>query len=225
MRLSRHLLTKIIEINLFSTVYLNFIMFPFSKAIRFPILIFGKVTIKNVRKGRLVFNCPLTTGILQIGKRSLGFLDKHNCRTIWNVAGTLYVHGKASIGQGGCVEVEKDAVMTLGRNFNVTGRSVLLCTDQITFGDDCLLSWDLLIMDTDWHKVISTTDGGILNPSKPINIGNHVWIGCRSLILKGVNISDNVIVAANSTISRNIDEEFVVVGSNGVLKENVGWEC
>ena len=55
--------------------------------------------------------------------------------------------------------------------------------------------------------------------------GNHVWIGCRSLILKGVNISDNVIVAANSTISRNIDEEFVVVGSNGVLKENVGWEC
>lgn len=76
MRLSRHLLTKIIEINLFSTVYLNFIMFPFSKAIRFPILIFGKVTIKNVRKGRLVFNCPLTTGILQIGKRSLGFLDK-----------------------------------------------------------------------------------------------------------------------------------------------------
>lgn len=93
-------------------------MFPFSKAIRFPILIFGKVTIKNVRKGRLVFNCPLTTGILQIGKRSLGFLDKHNCRTIWNVAGTLYVHGKASIGQGCCVEVEKDAVMTLGRNFN-----------------------------------------------------------------------------------------------------------
>ena len=34
-----------------------------------------------------------------------------------------------------------------------------------------------------------------------------------------------VIVEANSTISRNIDEEFVVVGSNGVLKENVGWEC
>lgn len=50
MRLSRHLLTKIIEINLFSTVYLNFIMFPFSKAIRFPILIFGKVTIKMFEK-------------------------------------------------------------------------------------------------------------------------------------------------------------------------------
>lgn len=224
MRLSRCILTKIMELNLFSTIYFNFITFPFRKAIQFPILIFGKVTIKNARKGKLIFNCPLTTGILQIGKRSLGFLDEHNCHTIWNVAGTLYIHGKISIGQGCCVEVEKDAVMTLGRNFNVTGRSVLLCTDHITFGDECLLSWDLLIMDTDWHKVISVTDYRILNSSKPINIGNHVWIGCRSLILKGVNIADNVIVAANSTISRSIDEEFVVVGNNGVLKENVNWE-
>lgn len=224
MQLSRRVLTKIVKINLFSTIYLNFITLPFRKAIRFPILIFGKVTIKNARKGRLVFNCPLTTGILQIGKCSLGFLDKHSCRTIWNVAGTLYMHGKISIGQGCCVEVGKGAVMTLGCNFNVTGRSILLCTDHITFGDDCLLSWDLLVMDTDWHKVISTTDNRILNFSKPINIGNHVWIGCRSLILKGVNISDNVIVAANSTISRSIYEEFVVAGNNGVLKRNARWE-
>ena len=61
-------------------------------------------------------------------------------------------------------------------------------------------------MDKDWHSVISTVDGSILNLSKPINVGNHVWIGCRSTILKGVNISDNVIVAANSTISRSIDK-------------------
>lgn len=59
-------------------------------------------------------------------------------------------------------------------------------------------------MDTDWYKVISTTDGRIFNPSKPINIGENVWIGCRSIILKGVCFSDNIIVAANSTISHNI---------------------
>lgn len=86
------------------------------------------------------------------------------------------------------------------------------------------MSWDLLIMDNDWHQVASTVDGRILNPSKPITIGNHVWIGCRSIILKGVSISDNVIVAANSTITRRVDKEFVAVSSNGVLKENVKWD-
>lgn len=225
MKSIKHVLTKIGKLNFFSTIYINFATFPFDKAILFPILVFGKVNLKNVRKGKLVFDCPLKTGVLQIGKHCLGFVDERNCRTIWNIVGTLQLNGKTRIGQGCCVEVGKDATMTLGRDFNVTGRSTLLCTNRITFGNDCLLSWDLLIMDTDWHKVISITDGGILNPSKPINIGNHVWIGCRSLILKGVNISDNVIVAANSIISRNIDEELVIVGSNGVLKENVGWEC
>lgn len=212
------------KLNLFSTIYINFAKLPFDKAILFPILIFGKVKLKNVRKGKLVFNCPLKTGVLQIGKHNLGFLDEH-CRTIWNIVGTLQLNGKTRIGQGCCIEVGKNATMILGRDFNATGRSTLLCTNRITFGDECLLSWDLLIMETDWHKVISINNGGILNSSKSINIGNHVWIGCRCTILKGVKIQDNVIVAANSTISRSIDKEFVAVNSDRVLKENVRWEC
>ena len=220
----KSILTKLRELNFFSTIYINFITFSFDKAILFPILIFGRVNIKNARKGKLVFDCPLKTGLLQIGKHGLGFLDKRNCCTIWNIAGILYISGKARIGQGGCVEVGENATMTFGRDFNVTGRSVILCSNHITFVDGCLLSWDLLIMDKDWHSVISTVDGSILNLSKPINVGNHVWIGCRSTILKGVNISDNVIVAANSTISRSIDKEFVAVSGNGVLREDVRWE-
>ena len=212
------------EMNLFSTIYLNFVTLPFDQAIRFPILIYGKVTIKNARKARLIFHCPLRMGILQIEKNNLGFIDKKRCCSIWNVAGTLHIYGKAGFGQGCCVEVGRNAVLTLGENFNVTGRSTLLCQNSITFGNECLLSWDLLIMDNDWHQVASTVDGRILNPSKPITIGNHVWIGCRSIILKGVSISDNVIVAANSTITRRVDKEFVAVSSNGVLKENVKWD-
>lgn len=46
--------------------------------------------------------------------------------------------------------------------------------------------------------MISTAGSRILNPSKPINVGNHVWIGCGRVILKGVSISDNVVLAALS---------------------------
>ena len=42
---------KIIGINLFSTIYYNFITFSLSKVIRFPILIFRKGVLKNARKG------------------------------------------------------------------------------------------------------------------------------------------------------------------------------
>lgn len=81
--------------------------------------------------------------------------------------------GQARIGSGCCVEVGKNATMTLGKKFNVTGRSTLLCTN---------LSWDLLIMDTDWHKVISINSGEILNSSKTIKCRkpcmDRFWMYC-----------------------------------------------
>lgn len=50
----KSILTKLRELNFFSTIYINFITFSFDKAILFPILIFGRVNIKNARKGKLV---------------------------------------------------------------------------------------------------------------------------------------------------------------------------
>ena len=49
---------------------------------------------------------------------------------------------------------------------------------SINFGDDNLLSWDILMMDTDFHKIISS-DGEERNKPSAIDVGNHVWIGCR----------------------------------------------
>ena len=97
---------------------------------------------------------------------------------------------------------------------------------KITFGTNCLLSWDILIMDTDFHY-ITNPKGEIINKPLPITIGNHVWIGCRNTILKGVSIADNVIVSANSTLTKNITESNCIVGGNGsnirIIKHGVSW--
>jgi len=84
-----------------------------------------------------------------------------------------------------------------------------------------------LILDSDFHYVINE-EGQIINSPKPITIGNHVWIGCRNTILKGVSIADNNIISANSTITRNITESNCVIGGHGrnveVIKKNVNWK-
>lgn len=81
-------------------------------------------------------------------------------------------------------------------------------------------------MDTDFHHIINENSIVINNP-RPIHIGNHVWIGCRNTILKGVEIADNVVVAANSIITKNILENNCVVAASGkdlyILKRNVQW--
>ncbi|MDY3914869.1 MAG: DapH/DapD/GlmU-related protein, partial [Phocaeicola sp.] len=105
--------------------------------------------------------------------------------------------------------------------------SEIICQKEIIFGDHCLLSWDILMMDTDFHQILDE-NGQIINEPKPIVIGNHVWIGCRNTILKGVSIGDNNIISANSTITRSCKENNCVIGGHGksleIIKRNVNWK-
>lgn len=116
-------------------------------------------------------------------------------------------------------------ILDIGNNVTISGRTTINANNLIKLGNDCMLSWDITLMDTDYHK-IKDYDGNIINPSSPITIGNHVWIGCQVVILKGVSIHDNTIIAANNTITRSIKFGNCVVGGNGdkILKENVNWE-
>lgn len=93
------------------------------------------------------------------------------------------------------------------------------------FENDVLISWDTLIMDTDFHK-IKDFNGKRLNENQDIYIGDNVWIGCRKLILKGASIPGNYIIAANSTVVHSFESESQIIGGNPgkVLRDNVMWE-
>lgn len=81
-------------------------------------------------------------------------------------------------------------------------------------------------MDTDSHDIIDE-DGVKINYPKSIQIGNHVWIGCRNTILKGVTIGDNCIVSANSVVTNSFTEVNCIIGGHGrslgVIKKGINW--
>ncbi len=47
-----------------------------------------------------------------------------------------------------------------------------------------------------------------------ITIGNNCFVGARSVIMYGVTITDNVIVAAGSVVTKSIHESNVIVAGN-----------
>jgi acetyltransferase-like isoleucine patch superfamily enzyme len=97
--------------------------------------------------------------------------------------------------------------------------------NEISFGENVLLSWDILVMDNDFHKILNKENVQINNP-KPIIFGNDIWVGCRSTILKGVTIADNNVIAAGTILSKSIPESGNVVGGNpiGVVKNDIQWQ-
>lgn len=222
----KRILGLLFKVNWIKTFYFNFMYFPFKVAIYLPFLIYNRTDLYRM-SGNIILNVVPQFGLVKIGPHGLGTQDVKYSRTMWEVDGTLVINGKASLGRGSRISIGKNATLVLGNNFCITGCSCIITQKEITFGNDCLLSWDILIMDTDFHT-IKNADGIIINEPRSIHIGNHVWIGCRNTILKGVTIVDNVIVSANSTITKSISEYDSIIGGVGtnvaILKRNINWE-
>lgn len=214
------------SVNPWKTIIFNFHYFPFRVAVKLPFFIYWRSDL-YIMKGSISINAPITTGMVKFGVHSLGTRDTFYSRTMWDVSGTLIIGGIANIGRGTKISIGKDGILNLGDNFTITGDSEIICQHNVSFGNGCLLSWNILIMDTDFHQIMDRSNSIINNP-KAIRIGNHVWIGCRNTILKGSDIADNIIVSANSTITRKFSDPNCIIGGNGkychVIKTDVMWK-
>ncbi|MBQ4184717.1 MAG: hypothetical protein II652_07235 [Bacteroidales bacterium] len=177
-------------------------------------------------KGKIRLDCPVRPAILRLGENHLSISDTRFSRTIWDVSGMLILNGKASIGSGSKISIGKNGVLSLGSAFCISGETEIVCHKHICFGDDCLLSWDSLVMDTDFHQIVDS-EGNTLNPPADVSIADHVWIGCRCLILKGVSIPADSVLAAGSVLTTDFVETHSIIAGQGskaaVIKSGISW--
>ncbi len=205
------------------TILFNLWYFPLKHAIRLPVYVSHRVWLMEL-SGKVKIS-DIRTGAIKIGFGDIGIFDQHRSRTIWQVSETGIVEfkGKAHIGHGSKLSVF--GKLTIGKNYSMSAESSIVAHENITIGDNVLISWESLIMDTDFHKICDS-NGNQTNLPMPITIGNTVWVGCRSLILKGVNIADGVVVAAMSTVSKSIEISNSMAGGcpARVVKEDIRWK-
>ena len=97
---------------------------------------------------------------------------------------------------------------------------------KVEIGNNCLFSTDVTFRTGDSHSIISVQSGKRINPSKSIKIGNHIWFGHKSTILKGVVILDNSIVATSAVVTKPfLDSGGIILGGNPakIIKEDINW--
>ena len=193
-------------------------------ALKFPILISSKVVFIAL-KGKLVLQAPLHFGMIKIGFGDVGIFDKKKSRSIWELNGKIIFNGTANIGHGSKISVGAEGILEIGNNFEISAESSIVAFKKIVIGNDCLISWDVLILDTDFHKILDFNNN-ILNAPKEIVLGNKVWVGARSLILKGSNIPSNAIIAAASVVNNILPTENTIYGGSPAkfLKADIKWE-
>jgi acetyltransferase-like isoleucine patch superfamily enzyme len=108
------------------------------------------------------------------------------------------------------------ARLEIGDDVGISGGSICAAT-SIKIGDACLLGANVTIVDTDFHAIKPDNrrynDAAVDIASAPVSIGNNVFIGTGTIVLKGVTIGDNSIIGAHSVVATSIPAN-VMAGGN-----------
>ncbi len=150
-------------------------------------------------------------GALRIGLGPFGLTSEHDTSVVRVRPGAeLVCDGVVSLQRGIRVVVDGGR-LTIGHGTNVNGLGTrLLCAQEVAIGASCTFSWDVQVLDSDFHAI--TTDG-VERPSvAPVRIGDRVWIGTRAVVLKGVTIGDGAVVAAGAVVTSDVPAGAVVAG-------------
>ncbi|MCB0743254.1 MAG: acyltransferase [Ignavibacteriae bacterium] len=106
----------------------------------------------------------------------------------------------------------KGAYIKIGNNTRLNG--VFIHSQAgIDIGNDCVIASGVQIIDSNGHKVNSINRTIDRDNPIPIKIGNNVWIGLNSIILKGSVIGDNSVVAAGSIVKGIFPNNVLISGN------------
>jgi [citrate (pro-3S)-lyase] ligase len=123
-------------------------------------------------------------------------------------------------------EKVNDTVIKIGDGFSCVGCQINMNESaSVYIGDDCMFSFEIIIFTSDSHAIYDNTTLECINYGQDVVIGNHVWIGCRVILLKGSVISDNSVIGAQSLVTGKIMENNIIACGvpAKIIKRNINW--
>lgn len=126
----------------------------------------------------------------------------------------VVLHGSSEI----CgAKVFDEPVLRIGDHSHLGNNLLIMVARRIEIGAHCLIANDVSIVDNDGHPIDPLKRLQYLPPEpeacREVVIGDNVWIGKGSIILKGVTIGEGAIVAAGSVVTRDVPPYTVVAGN------------
>lgn len=109
----------------------------------------------------------------------------------------------------------KSARIIIADNVSLNGTAITARSKTIKIEQGSIIAPNVVIMDSDYHT-LWPPNNRIANPAfendADIIIGKNVWIGMQSIILKGVTIGDNSVIAAGSIVTKSIPSNVLAAG-------------
>ena len=134
----------------------------------------------------------------------------------------LVIGHSVCIGPGVNIVVKDHAQLEVGSNTYFTSDSHIESIKEIKIGSNCAISWGVTIIDHNHHEIRYEGKG---EERMKVSIGDHVWIGCNTVILPGTQIGSHTVVAAGSVVKGEFPDRCLIGGNPAqIIKRNVDWK-
>jgi len=177
---------------------------------------FGQSLRKKKNRARARWIAWFYGGNLTFAKSS-----KFNFRVTANGEGSVEVKDHVMLGYDGanCVGTgeiflqcrKKDAKISIGEGTICTSNLSVVAQEAVTIGKECNIGDMVSILDSDFHG-IGADERKQEGESAPVVIEDNVWLGNRVIVLKGVTIGENSVVAAGAVVTNSIPSNVIAGG-------------
>lgn len=188
---------------------------------------------KDIIKGTFILQTPYT--IMKIkkggkiekrGKMILGWkkfsASRLETRLLIDKGGKLVIDGNVTIGYGADIEVFPNAELIFKGGTGSNIATTIICAEKIIVGRDVQIGRNVTIRDNNGNHYINRN--GYKN-SRPVIIGDKVWLCEGCTIMPGVKIGDGAIIGAHAFVTSNVPAHAVVSGNPAVIvDEDVLWK-
>jgi acetyltransferase-like isoleucine patch superfamily enzyme/coenzyme F420-reducing hydrogenase beta subunit len=189
----------------------------FKEIIRGDVIIPTPYTVIELHKGGRI----LKKGITIIGYKKFS-KSKLETRIFVDEKATLELGGNVSIGYGSDIEVFSKATLIIGGGSKTNIGATIICGERIEIGKDTMLGRHITIRDNNGSHYMNRQ--GYKN-TRPVIIGDKVWLTEQCTVMPGVKIGDGAIIGALSLVIRNVPAHCLASGHPAeVIDEDILWK-
>ena len=115
----------------------------------------------------------------------------------------------------------QSSLISIGAGTITSNNISIVAMVRIEIGEGCQVGDLVSIMDCDFHEINPTTRNRSSGRTSPVCIGNNVWLGSRTTVLKGVTIGNNSVIAAGSVVTKGIPANCIAGGNPAKVIRNI----